>query len=91
MGKSYLYGFDCGTYESKGVICDTDGVIAATAASPHKLITPQPGYAEHDPINDWWHDFKKITKELLEKSGIKPESIAAIGISAIMAAITAVE
>ena len=91
MGKDYLYGFDCGTYESKGVICDTDGVIVATATSPHKLITPQPGYAEHDPINDWWHDFKKITKELLEKSGIKPESIAAIGISAIMAAITAVD
>lgn len=91
MEKRYLLGFDCGTYESKGVICDKDGKILAIAISKHDLTVPKPGYAEHDPINDWWYDFKKIVKELLEKANIAAEEIAGIGISTIMAAITAVD
>ena len=69
MEKSYLLGFDAGTYESKGTLCDIKGNVVATAFSPHLLKVPKPGYAEHDPINDWWVDFKKIVKDLLEKSG----------------------
>jgi len=91
LGKRYLLGFDCGTYESKGVICDENGKILATSTSKHVLKVPQPGYAEHDPINDWWFDFKKIVRELLDKSGVAPEEIAGIGISTIMAAITPVD
>ena len=68
MAKKYLYGFDIGTSESKGTICDQDGNVIATAASAHSLKTPHPGWAEHDPIGDWWYDFKKITAELLQKS-----------------------
>jgi len=91
MAKKYLYGFDIGTSESKGTICDQDGNVIATAASAHSLKTPYPGWAEHDPIGDWWCDFKKITAELLQKSGIDPKDIAGIGVSAIMAAITPVD
>jgi len=91
MEKKYLLGFDCGTYESKGVICDKNGTILAVAVSKHKLTVPKPGYAEHDPINDWWFDFKKVVKELLEKANISAQEIAGIGISTIMAAITAVD
>src|SRR5690554_1245427 len=70
---------------------DENGVIVAQAASPHVLKVPQPGFAEHDPINDWWMGFKKIVRELLDKSGVDPQSIAGIGISTIMAAITPVD
>lgn len=91
MEKSYLLGFDAGTYESKGTLCDTDGNVIATAFAPHLLKVPKPGYAEHDPLNDWWADFKKIVKELLERSGVAPSQIAGIGISTIMAAITPVD
>ncbi len=91
MAKKYLFGFDIGTSESKGTICDQDGNVIATAASAHSLKTPHPGWAEHDPLGDWWYDFKKITAELLEKSGVDPKDIAGIGVSAIMAAITPVD
>ena len=49
MKKDLLLGFDAGTYESKGTLCDTDGRVLATAFSPHLLKTPKPGWAEHDP------------------------------------------
>lgn len=91
MSKEYLFGFDCGTYESKGVLCDLDGNIIATASAKHTLKVPKPGYAEHDPINDWWNDFKKVLNELIKISGIRTDQIAGIGISAIMAAITPVD
>ena len=91
MGKEYLLGFDAGTYESKGTLCDIHGKVIATAFSPHLLKTPAPGYAEHDPIGDWWEDFKKIVRELLDSSGVKAEQIAGIGISTVMAGIVPVD
>lgn len=91
MEKSYLLGFDAGTYESKGTLCDIRGNVVATAFAPHLLKVPKPGYAEHDPMGDWWMDFKKIVKELLEKSGVKAEEIAGVGISTVMAGITPVD
>lgn len=91
MEKSYLLGFDAGTYESKGTICDIEGNVIAAAFSPHLLKTPKPGYAEHDPIGDWWEDFKKIVRELLNKSGVRPQEIAGVGISTVMAGIVPVD
>ena len=91
MEKSYLLGFDAGTYESKGTICDIEGNVIATAFSPHLLKVPKPGYAEHDPLGDWWEDFKKIVRELLDKSGVRPQEIAGVGISTVMAGIVPVD
>lgn len=91
MSAEYLFGFDCGTYESKGVICDLNGKIMATASERHLLLMPKPGYAEHDPIKEWWHDFITITTRLLEQTGIKASQLAAIGISTVMAAIVPVD
>ena len=46
--KHYL-GIDIGTFESKGVLVDDEGTIVATAAKPHRMLVPQPGWAEHRP------------------------------------------
>lgn len=91
MRKEYLLGFDIGTYESKGTLTDLKGNIVATAVDAHIVRSPQPGFAEHDPIEDWWKGFVRIVRELFDKSGARPRQVAAIGISAIMAAITPVD
>jgi xylulokinase len=88
---AYLLGFDCGTYESKGVISTIDGRFVAAASSKNTLRMPRPGFAEHDPIEDWWKGFNRVLKELFAKSGVNPQDIRAIGISAVMAAITPVD
>jgi xylulokinase len=80
--KHYL-GVDIGTFETKGVIVDQGGRIVATAARPHQLLVPQPGWAEHRPEEDWWQDFLFVTRKMLAESKIQPSSIAAIGTSAI--------
>lgn len=80
--KHYL-GVDIGTFESKGVIVNGEGVIVAQAARPHQMRVPHPGWAEHDPEQDWWGDFVFITRKMLAESSVAPSSIAAIGTSGI--------
>ncbi len=79
----YYLGVDIGTFESKGVLVDEAGDIVARAARPHKMVVPQPGWAEHRPLEDWWGDFTHITRALLSESKVDPKDIKAIGTSAI--------
>jgi xylulokinase len=80
---NHYLGVDIGTFESKGVIVDASGRVVASASKPHKMLVPQPGWAEHRPKQDWWGDFTTICKKLLADSGIAPSSIRAVGASAI--------
>jgi xylulokinase len=80
--KHYL-GVDIGTFESKGVLIDETGAIVASAARPHKMLVPQPGWAEHRPEEDWWGDFVFVTRALLAESRVDPKTIRAVACSAI--------
>jgi len=80
--KHYL-GVDIGTFETKGVLVDETGQVVAMAARGHKMLVPQPGFAEHRPKEDWWGDFVFVTRTLLADSGIDPQSIRAVATSAI--------
>ena len=76
-------GIDIGTYETKGVLVDQTGEIHAQAARAHKMLVPKPGWAEHNPEEDWWGDFVFICKTLLSESGVDASQIKAIACSAI--------
>ena len=80
---SHYLGIDVGTFESKGVLVDGSGTILASAARPHRLIVPEPGWAEHRPREDWWDDFVFLSRKLLADSRVAPSSVRAIGTSAI--------
>ena len=80
--KAYL-GIDIGTYEFKGVLVDGDGAVVASAARPHKMIVPRPGWAEHRAEEDWWDDFAWLSRKLIADARIAPSDIRAVGASAI--------
>lgn len=79
----YYLGIDIGTFESKGTLVDDTGRIVATAARPHQMLVPQPGWAEHDAEKDWWGDFCSISNELIASSDVAPADIRAVGCSGI--------
>jgi xylulokinase len=80
---SYTLGIDIGTFESKGVLVDSKGEIVASAAKPHKMIVPQPGWAEHRANEDWWDNLTFITRRILGETGIDPGDVRALSCSAI--------
>lgn len=80
---AYTLGIDIGTYETKGVLVDHEGRVVAQAARGHKMLVPQPGWAEHRPEEDWWGDFVHVCRALLRDSGIAATDIKAVACSAI--------
>jgi xylulokinase len=80
--RCYL-GIDIGTFESKGVLVDADGRILTSASKPHKMLVPQPGWAEHRADEDWWDVFVYLSTTLIRDSGVAPADIRAVATSAI--------
>jgi xylulokinase len=79
----HFLGVDIGTFETKAALTDATGRLVATAARPHKMLVPRPGWAEHRPVEDWWGDFVHVTRAVLASSRIDPRTIGGVAASAI--------
>ena len=77
----YLLGVDFGGSSSKATLLGEDGRVAATATCEYPTYYPQSGWAEQNP-EDSWNAFVSNVRELLEKSGVAPEDIAAVALDA---------
>ena len=78
MAKYYL-GVDVGTFETKGVLIDEKFQVVAETGAKHGMENPKPNYFEQDAEEIWWKDFCIVSKGLIEKAGIRPEEIVAVG------------
>jgi xylulokinase len=71
---THTLGIDIGTFESKGVLVETaTGRIVAEARHPHRMLVPQPGWAEHRAEEDWWGDTVRITSRSSPRRGSRPK------------------
>lgn len=52
----------------------------ASEQKEHQQIYPQPGWVEHDPL-EIWQNTQEVITNTLQKSGIRPNEIAAVGIT----------
>ena len=82
MAGSLLLGIDIGTSSSKGVLCTPGGEVLASAVLEHDTSFPQPGWAEHNADDLWWHDVVALTHELTSGTW-KASDIGAVCVSAI--------
>jgi glycerol kinase len=78
--KKYVLAFDQGTTSSRAIIFDHSGEINAVAQKEFTQIYPKPGWVEHDPMAIWGTQ-SGVAREVLETAGIRPDEIAAIGIT----------
>lgn len=76
----YVMALDQGTTSSRGIIFDENGTIKSVTNREFTQIYPKPGWVEHDPMEIWGSQIG-VAKEVLEKSGLSPSDIAAIGIT----------
>lgn len=78
MGQ-YLLGIDIGTSACKIAIFDKAGSVLASTNGDYEVHYPHPGWSQQRP-DDWWTAVCKAIKDALEKSGIRKEEIAGVGI-----------
>lgn len=80
MDKKYILAFDQGTTSSRAIIFNHNGEIVKIAQKEFNQYYPKPGWVEHDPMEIWGSQ-SGVAREVLETAGIRPEEIAAIGIT----------
>jgi len=77
--KELILTYDIGTTGNKCTLFDGSGREICAENVAYKTIYPKPGWAEQDP-EDFWRSVITGTRALLERSGVKPSSIAVIGL-----------
>ncbi len=80
MEKKYIIALDQGTTSSRAIIFDRKERIVGVAQKEFNQIYPRAGWVEHDPMEIWASQSAVLT-EVLAKTGIKTEEIAAMGIT----------
>ncbi|MFC4323644.1 gluconokinase [Litchfieldia salsa] len=83
MAKDIVIGLDIGTTSVKAVAFNKHGMVHYEAEVEYPLLTPQPGWAEQDPIVIEQSTLQVI-KNLVLGGSIKPSDILSFGISSAM-------
>ncbi len=76
----YVLSLDQGTTSSRAIVFDEKGNVVSKVNKEFRQIYPRPGWVEHDPVEIWESQIE-VAKKAIEEAGIKPEDIAAIGIT----------
>jgi len=80
LAKKYIMALDQGTTSSRAIIFNHEGEIVQVAQKEFTQYYPKPGWVEHDPMEIWGTQ-SGVLREVLETAGIRPQEIAAIGIT----------
>ncbi len=76
----YVLGIDLGTSGTKTVLFDQEGKAQASCTVEYPMYQPHNGWAEQDPM-DWYNASVTTIRTVLEKSGVNPRDVVALGIS----------
>jgi len=76
----YVISVDQSTQGTKALLFDGKGKLLLRTDLPHRQIVNEQGWVSHD-LNEIYCNAVKAVKLLIEKSGISPADVAAIGIS----------
>ena len=75
----YLIAHDIGTSGNKATLFSEDGRMIANTVASYPLYSD--GNRAEQDANDWWRAVCTATRELLKKSAVSPEDIAAVSFS----------
>ncbi len=76
----YVAAVDQGTTSTRFMVFDHAGLVVSVHQLEHEQIYPQPGWVEHNPM-EIWERTQEVIKAALQKNGIDPKEIAAIGVT----------
>ncbi len=76
----YILAIDAGGTAVKAAIYDLDGVECSAVGEALRPVSPAPGFIERDP-DDLWRVVCHSVRTAVERAGIGPVDIAAIGLT----------
>ncbi len=88
--SDYLLGIDYGTGGAKTTIIDTAGEVLAYAFEEYPVITPRPGWSEHDP-HLYWDITCRIIREAVDEAGVDAAEIRAVAASSALPSLVMVD
>ncbi|MGB7603926.1 MAG: glycerol kinase GlpK [Lutisporaceae bacterium] len=80
MQNKYILALDQGTTSSRAILFNHEGCIVNVAQKEITQIYPKAGWVEHDAMEIWGTQIG-VAREVMETVGVRPEEIAAIGIT----------
>ncbi|MDY3052537.1 MAG: glycerol kinase GlpK [Ndongobacter sp.] len=80
MSKRYVLALDQGTTSSRAILFDEEQNIIGIQQREFIQIYPQQGWVEHNPMDIWSSQYG-VMHEVVAQSGVRPQDIAAIGIT----------
>ena len=80
MSDPLLLGIDLGAGSLKATAITSAGQVVAVASQTVETLAPKPGFSEQDP-DGWWHAMV-ATLGMLWESGVDPERIGALSVTA---------
>ena len=78
--RTHLLALDQGTTSSRALLLDQAGNVTAVAQREFEQMFPQAGWVEHSPV-EIWSTQAGVVAEVISRSGIRAQDIAAIGIT----------
>ncbi|MFZ1813140.1 MAG: glycerol kinase GlpK [Rhizobiaceae bacterium] len=78
--KKYILAIDQGTTSSRAILFDKDRNIVSVGQKEFRQYFPKSGWVEHD-VEEIWQSVVEVCREAIAKAGIRPEAVAAIGIT----------
>jgi glycerol kinase len=76
----FILALDQGTTSSRSILFNRQGEAVAIAQQEFPQLYPRPGWVEHDPEAIWASQLATM-RLVLQRAGIGPEAISAIGIT----------
>ena len=76
----FIAAIDQGTTSSRCIVFDRDGRIVSVDQKEHEQIFPRPGWVEHNAA-EIWTNVQEVVAGALEKAGITPADVKALGIT----------
>ncbi len=80
MSARHVIALDQGTTSTRAIVFDAAGAVRGVAQREFPQHYPADGWVEHD-AEDIWRDTQTVLREALARAGLRPQDIAALGIT----------
>ncbi len=86
----FLLGIDYGTGGAKATIIDAQGTVLGYSFEEYPILTPRPGWSEHDP-HTYWQCACRMIRKVMDDANVNPRDIKGVAVSSALPSLVMVD